>query len=85
MSGAIVCTDCNYPYTEEACPNPACFPGLGDYQRAFVEWERIADRYIARITQDGTGSYNYRALREGYERLHPRPITRDFRKTVDAS
>lgn len=71
-----VCADCTYPFDAklEACPNPACYPGMGadNAKRAARlrerdEWVQAKQRMAA---SNGT-FYMTGALQEMWERAHP--------------
>jgi hypothetical protein len=51
------------------CPNPACREGIRAHWAAFRCWERERDDAVAAHA----GPVNPAALREQWERVHPRP------------
>lgn len=71
-----VCRDCDYAFAAilDACPNPACYPGMGEVNRRRREWAQRRDEWVrakqASAASSGT-FYQLGALVEQFERLHP--------------
>lgn len=56
------------------CANPACFPGMAQWQAALAAWQEERDDYI-----HARRGWQYQAAKEYFERDHPAPKTTAFK------
>lgn len=69
----IYCPECDYAYTGDSCPNPACFKGAKEYQMAMVNWQSAKQRYF-----DEHRGFQFQALTEMFVRENPKPTRAQF-------